>query len=240
MALPNPPAPFPRREGGGKLPSPRRRGAGGEGCAIDWSRRYAVMCTHTAMHILCGVVWRDYGASVTGGNMDPLEGRMDFEFATLRAELVGEIETKCNAEIAAACDVRVRILPWLDAFAYPLPDPHQDQPPAGGDPSCAYRGDYSWSTSRPTAVPTSPTRGRSGGYGLRTTSRRARLTSGFTSRWGTCRRGDGETSRQRQGDERGVGTGRGSAASRRSRLRGRYRCRTGKHPKARPLPKTQP
>ena len=53
------------------------------------------------MHILCGVVWRDYGASVTGGNMDPLQGRMDFEFATLRAELVGEIEAKCNAEIAA-------------------------------------------------------------------------------------------------------------------------------------------
>ena len=68
--------------------------------SIDWERRYQLMRTHTAMHILCGVVWRDYGASVTGGNMDPLQGRMDFEFATLRAELVGEIEAKCNAEIA--------------------------------------------------------------------------------------------------------------------------------------------
>ena len=47
------------------------------------------MRTHTAMHILCGVVWRDYGASVTGGNMDPLQGRMDFEFATLRAGVGG-------------------------------------------------------------------------------------------------------------------------------------------------------
>jgi misacylated tRNA(Ala) deacylase len=87
--------------------------------ALDWERRYQLMRTHTAMHILCGVVWRDYGASVTGGNMDPLHGRMDFEFATLRAELVGEIEAKCNAEIAAARDVRVRILPRAEAFEIP-------------------------------------------------------------------------------------------------------------------------
>ena len=86
---------------------------------LDWSRRYQLMRTHTAMHILCGVVWRDYGASVTGGNMDPLQGRMDFEFATLRAELVGEIEAKCNAEIAAARDVRVKILPRAEAFQIP-------------------------------------------------------------------------------------------------------------------------
>ena len=87
--------------------------------AIDWPRRYALMRTHTALHILCGVVWRDYGAQVTGGNMDPLQGRMDFEFATLRAELVGEIEAKCNAEIAAARDVRVKILPREEAFQIP-------------------------------------------------------------------------------------------------------------------------
>jgi misacylated tRNA(Ala) deacylase len=87
--------------------------------SIDWRRRYALMRTHSALHILCGVVWRDYGALVTGGNMDPLQGRMDFEFATLRAELVGEIEAKCNAEIAAARDVRVRILPRAEAFEIP-------------------------------------------------------------------------------------------------------------------------
>src|SRR5690606_21201028 len=45
---------------------------------LDWERRYKLMRTHTAMHILCGVVWRDYGAQVTGGNMEPLHGRMDF------------------------------------------------------------------------------------------------------------------------------------------------------------------
>ncbi len=86
---------------------------------LDWERRYALMRTHTAMHILCGVVWRDYGAQVTGGAMEPLEGRMDFEFAILRAELVGEIEAKCNAEIAAARDVRVQILPREQAFQIP-------------------------------------------------------------------------------------------------------------------------
>ena len=86
---------------------------------IDWTRRHALMRTHTAMHILCGVVFRDYGAQVTGGNMDPLEGRMDFEFETMRAELVSAIEEAINAEVAAARPVRVRILPRDEAFAIP-------------------------------------------------------------------------------------------------------------------------
>ena len=55
---------------------------------LDWERRYQLMRVHTAMHILCGVIWRDYGASVTGGNMEPLRGRMDFEFESMRKELV--------------------------------------------------------------------------------------------------------------------------------------------------------
>ena len=77
------------------------------------------MRTHTAMHILCGVVWRDYGASVTGGNMEPLEGRMDFEFERMQGELVREIEAKINAEVAAARDVQVQILPRAQAFEIP-------------------------------------------------------------------------------------------------------------------------
>ncbi len=86
---------------------------------LDWSRRYALMRTHTALHILCGVVFRDYGAQVTGGNMDPLQGRMDFEFETMRHELVAAIEEAVNAEVAAARPVRVRILPRDEAFAIP-------------------------------------------------------------------------------------------------------------------------
>lgn len=86
---------------------------------VNWDRRYQLMRTHTAMHILCGVVWRDYGASVTGGNMEPLSGRMDFEFDRLQKELVGEIEAKINAEVAAAHDVRVKILPRDEAFQIP-------------------------------------------------------------------------------------------------------------------------
>ncbi len=86
---------------------------------LDWTRRYQLMRTHTAMHILCGVVFRDYGAQVTGGNMDPLQGRMDFEFETMRQELVAAIEEAVNAEVAAARPVRVRILPREEAFAIP-------------------------------------------------------------------------------------------------------------------------
>lgn len=94
-----------------------------EGAAVrgklDWERRYKLMRTHTAFHILCGVVWRDYGAQVTGGNMDVLKGRMDFEFETLRQELVREIEEKLNVEVAAAREVRVKILPREEAFQIP-------------------------------------------------------------------------------------------------------------------------
>jgi len=86
---------------------------------IDWKRRYQLMRTHTAMHILCGVIWRDYGASVTGGNMEPLRGRMDFEFEHMRQGLVREIEEKINAEVAAARPVRVTLLPREAAFQIP-------------------------------------------------------------------------------------------------------------------------
>jgi misacylated tRNA(Ala) deacylase len=86
---------------------------------LDWDRRYKLMRTHTAMHILCGVIWRDYGASVTGGNMEPLRGRMDFEFERMQRELVSEIEEKINAEVAAARPVHVRILPREEAFQIP-------------------------------------------------------------------------------------------------------------------------
>ncbi len=86
---------------------------------LDWERRYSLMRTHTALHILCGVVWRDYGALVTGGNMEPLVGRMDFEFESLRQELVHEIEERVNAEIAASRDIRVRTLPREEAFQIP-------------------------------------------------------------------------------------------------------------------------
>ena len=86
---------------------------------LDWTRRYQLMRTHTAMHILCGVVFRDYGASVTGGNMEPLKGRMDFEFETMRQEFVREIEAKINAEVAAARTRVVKILPRDEAFQIP-------------------------------------------------------------------------------------------------------------------------
>ncbi len=86
---------------------------------IDWNRRYKLMRTHTAMHILCGVIFRDYGAQVTGGNMEQLKGRMDFEFETMRHELVAEIEKSINKEVEAARDLQIKILPREEAFQIP-------------------------------------------------------------------------------------------------------------------------
>jgi misacylated tRNA(Ala) deacylase len=87
--------------------------------AIDWARRYKLMRTHTALHLLCGVVFRDYGALVTGGNMDTSEGRLDFELRDFTPELAQTIIDAVNAEIAAARPVEVEILPREEAFQIP-------------------------------------------------------------------------------------------------------------------------
>ncbi|MBI3750713.1 MAG: alanyl-tRNA editing protein [Chloroflexi bacterium] len=86
---------------------------------LEWARRYALMRTHTALHALCGVVWRDYGAQVTGGNMEPGAGRMDFEFERMSGDLVGEIEVKVNEELGRGREVKVNVLPREEAFAIP-------------------------------------------------------------------------------------------------------------------------
>ena len=88
-------------------------------CTLDWERRYKLMRTHTSLHILCGVIWRDYQAAVTGGNMEPLKGRMDFEFPSLSAELTEEIETKINIEVQKDRQITVNFLPREEAFKIP-------------------------------------------------------------------------------------------------------------------------
>ncbi len=86
---------------------------------VDWPRRYALMRTHSALHILCGVIFRDFGAHVTGADMDPLQGRMDFEFESLTRDLVTVIEEAVNREVEANRAVRVNILPREEAFQIP-------------------------------------------------------------------------------------------------------------------------
>jgi len=86
---------------------------------INWDKRYQVMRTHTAMHILCGVIFRDYGALVTGGDMQPLQGRMDFEFESMTGDLVAEIEQAINTEVDEGREVCIRILPREEAFQIP-------------------------------------------------------------------------------------------------------------------------
>jgi misacylated tRNA(Ala) deacylase len=86
---------------------------------LDWARRYELMRTHTALHILCGTVFRDYGALVTGGEMEPGKGRLDFEFETMRGELVREIEASINKEAVQGREIRVQILPREEAFQIP-------------------------------------------------------------------------------------------------------------------------
>ena len=78
---------------------------------IDWERRYALMRTHTALHVLCGVIWNEWGKAVTGGNMEPLSARMDFEFDPLPEGFGDTVERLVNEELAAARPVEVSFLP---------------------------------------------------------------------------------------------------------------------------------
>ena len=86
---------------------------------IDWERRYRLMRTHTALHVLCGTVFREYGAQVTGGNMGTDKARMDFELEDLNAERVTHIETLANQAIQAGLPVSWRSLPREEAFEIP-------------------------------------------------------------------------------------------------------------------------
>ena len=84
---------------------------------LDWERRHALMRTHTALHILCGVVYNTWGVSVTGGNMAPLSARMDFEFDPLPAGFAAQVTELVNAEIAADRPIEVSFLPRSEALA---------------------------------------------------------------------------------------------------------------------------
>ncbi|MCO5176373.1 MAG: alanyl-tRNA editing protein AlaXM [Thermomicrobiales bacterium] len=86
---------------------------------IDWERRYRLMRTHTALHVLCGVVFREFGALVTGGNMATDKARMDFELEDLSAERVAHIEKTANQVIRDNRAVSWRSLPREEAFQIP-------------------------------------------------------------------------------------------------------------------------
>jgi misacylated tRNA(Ala) deacylase len=87
--------------------------------AIEDERRTALMRTHSGLHVLCGVVFRDYGSLVTGGNMEPFTARMDFDLPVVPEGFKDAVEAACNAEIAAGRRIDIRVLPRDDALAIP-------------------------------------------------------------------------------------------------------------------------
>jgi misacylated tRNA(Ala) deacylase len=84
---------------------------------LDWDRRHALMRTHTALHILCGVIWARWSTPVTGGNMEPLAARMDFEFDPLPAGFGSEVERLVNDAIAEDHPIEISFLPRDSALA---------------------------------------------------------------------------------------------------------------------------
>jgi misacylated tRNA(Ala) deacylase len=86
---------------------------------VDWDRRHALMRTHTALHVLCGVIWADYRIPVTGGNMEPLQGRLDFPFEAMSTDLGAAVERRVNEEIRRAHEIVVDFVPRSAADADP-------------------------------------------------------------------------------------------------------------------------
>ena len=97
------------------LPSPATELEG----AIDWERRHLLMRTHTALHMLCGVIWADYGVAVTGGNMKPGEGRLDFELDAMSVDLGQWAQRRVNEEIERARDIYVSFVTRAEAAGDP-------------------------------------------------------------------------------------------------------------------------
>lgn len=86
---------------------------------VDWDRRYLLMRTHTALHVLSAVIWRDFDAKVTGGDMKPGEARMDFELESISVDLGERVEERLNEALSAGHDVEVDFMPRSEALADP-------------------------------------------------------------------------------------------------------------------------
>lgn len=86
---------------------------------LDWDRRHVLMRTHTALHVLSAVIWRDFGAKVTGGSMEPGSARMDFELDEISVALGREVEERINEELSAGHEVTVDFVPRAQALADP-------------------------------------------------------------------------------------------------------------------------
>ena len=80
-------------------------------CSLDWDRRHRLMRTHTAMHVLCGVIWNEWKVPVTGGNMEPLSARMDFELPDVPEGFAHRVEQLVNEAVAANYPIEVSFLP---------------------------------------------------------------------------------------------------------------------------------
>jgi misacylated tRNA(Ala) deacylase len=86
---------------------------------VDWERRHQLMRTHTALHVLCGVIWHTWGVPVTGGNMEPLSARMDFELDPTPENFGSRVEALVNREIERDLPIEVMFLPRDEARADP-------------------------------------------------------------------------------------------------------------------------
>ena len=133
----------------------RRRSATPCACTVDWERRHRLMRTHTALHVLCGVIWNEWRVPVTGGNMEPLTRPHGLRVRPAARGLRGRRSRQLvNAELAADRPIEVSFLPRDTAVHGRGPHPHEGQHDPGVGARRSASSTSSASTSRPTAAPT--------------------------------------------------------------------------------------
>ena len=149
---------------------------------LDWERRHALMRTHTALHVLCGVIWNEWGTAVTGGNMEPLSARMDFEFDPLPEGFGAKVEELVNRRAGGRPPDRGVVPSARDGGRRRRPDPHEGQHDPGvgeGDSRRRHRRARQAGRRRHACA---HDRTRSVGCASSRPSRRARATSASGSR----------------------------------------------------------
>jgi misacylated tRNA(Ala) deacylase len=102
--------------------------------AIEDERRSLLMRTHSSLHVLCGIVYRDFGAAVTGGNMKPAEARMDFNLPDIPAGFKAAVEDAVNAEIGRDRPITTRFMARADVLVDPSLIRTAAVAPPGDDP----------------------------------------------------------------------------------------------------------
>jgi misacylated tRNA(Ala) deacylase len=87
--------------------------------AVDWERRYRLMRSHTACHILSAVIFQETKAKITGNQIDLTRSRIDFSLDAFDKTEMAEYVDHANEIVKEDHRVETAILPRAEALNIP-------------------------------------------------------------------------------------------------------------------------